>query len=447
MKNLQRTLREVLRYPSAIAGLTIILCLVAMAIYAVIAIPYREAIRLWRGGEEIWQDYPRNAAPIWQNWLTKTKLCETLIMKPQDKAVSKSVTVISKDMTDIEIVFPFEYTFDTFPQELSLYLTSKYKEKQPHVAVIWRTPDGREINMADFSAQQSQSYRISQDSRLQRRLGGMVPERGLFADPAQETPVPLKGNYQLVVSSIVFEPDSDVDAKFVLYGQVYGLAGTDHNRRDLMIAILWGTPIALAFGLLAALGTTVTTMFIAGISTWFGGVVDDLIQRVTEVNLLLPALSILIMVGTFYSRSIWLMLGILVLLRIFGQGIKGYRAIFLQVKESPYIEAARAYGASNFRIILLYLIPRIIPLLVPELVVLVPGYVFTEASLAVLGLGDPVLPTWGKIIDDARVNGALFNGQYYWILEPSVLLMLTGLGFAMVGFALDRIFNPRLRGL
>jgi peptide/nickel transport system permease protein len=175
--------------------------------------------------------------------------------------------------------------------------------------------------------------------------------------------------------------------------------------------------------------------------------VDAAIQRVCEVNLILPLLPILIMVGTFYSRRLWLMLGVVVLLGIFGSGIKTYRAIFLQVKESPYIEAARAYGASSWRIIFQYMIPRVIPILVPQLVVLVPSFVFLEATLAVLGLGDPVLPTWGKIIDDARVNGALHNRQYYWVLEPAFLLMLAGLSFAMVGFALDRIFNPRLRGV
>ena len=62
-----------------------------------------------------------------------------------------------------------------------------------------------------------------------------------------------------------------------------------------------------------------------------------------------------------------------------------------------------------------------------------------------LGLGDPVLPTWGKIIQDANANGALYRGYYYWILEPATLLMITGLGFAMLGFALDRVFNPKLR--
>jgi peptide/nickel transport system permease protein len=95
----------------------------------------------------------------------------------------------------------------------------------------------------------------------------------------------------------------------------------------------------------------------------------------------------------------------------------------------------------------MYLIPRIVPMLVPNLVLTVPTFVFLEATLAVLGLGDPVLPTWGKVIYDATDNAAIYNGFYYWMLEPAVLLILTGLGFAFVGFSLDRIFNPRLRGL
>jgi peptide/nickel transport system permease protein len=99
------------------------------------------------------------------------------------------------------------------------------------------------------------------------------------------------------------------------------------------------------------------------------------------------------------------------------------------------------------RIVFTYLVPRIIPMLIPQLVTLIPTFVFIEAALAVLGLGDPVLPTWGKVINDARVSGALYEGQYYWMLEPSVLLMITGLAFSLLGFSLDRIFNPRLRGL
>jgi peptide/nickel transport system permease protein len=172
-------------------------------------------------------------------------------------------------------------------------------------------------------------------------------------------------------------------------------------------------------------------MIFAAIGTWYGGWVDGLIQRLTEINMVLPFLPILIMVGTFYSRNLMTILGVTIALSIFTGGIKSYRAMFMQIKESTYIEAARAYGASDGRIISKYLIPRIIPLLLPTLISSVPAYVFLEASLALLGVGDPVVPTWGKVINDAYENAALYRGQYYWILEPAVLLMITGLEFAI----------------
>ncbi len=125
---------------------------------------------------------------------------------------------------------------------------------------------------------------------------------------------------------------------------------------------MWGCANCFGFGLTAAVGTSIVSMLIAAIGAWFGGWIDELIQRITEVNLVLPYLSILIMVGTFYSKSIWVMLGgLTIALNIFTGAIKTDRAIFLQVKESTYIEAARAYGASDWRIITRYLVPRIIP--------------------------------------------------------------------------------------
>jgi peptide/nickel transport system permease protein len=324
-----------------------------------------------------------------------------------------------------------------------LYMSSTYAEKQPFISAEWLTPDGRKIRLTNMAVSQKQTYRFSQDQKLKTKLRTEDVIPALFSDP--ETGELLKGNYQLLITGATFEPDSDLNVEFVSHGQVYGLAGTDQARRDLVVPLLWGTPVALAFGLIASLGTSILTMVIAAVGTWYGGWIDELIQRITEINLVLPFLSILIMIGTFYSRSIWVILGATILLSIFTGAIKGYRSIFVQVKESAYIEAARAYGASSPRIVFLYLIPRMIPLLIPGLVSAVPAFVFLEASLAVLGLGDPVLPTWGKIIEDANANGALYRGYYYWILEPATLLMITGLGFAMLGFALDRVFNPKLR--
>ncbi|MFZ5919727.1 MAG: ABC transporter permease [Chloroflexota bacterium] len=448
MKSFQNALNELRRYPSSIAALVIILGLVLVSIYAMITIPYSEAIRLWRGGEDVWYQNPRNAPPMWMNWFNSKKqpVSFSLSSADEDEAV-KTVTVNDKDNNEILVTYTFDYNYDDFPQEMIFYFTAQYAEKNPFASVTWITPDEREIRIGDFGVPAKFTYRFSQDTKLVRRLGKVPPTQGLFADPAAETPTVLKGTYQVVVDGLTFEPDSGFEAEFVLHGTLYGWAGTDHQRRDLVVPLLWGTPIALAFGLTASVGTGILTMIIAAYGVWYAGWIDELIQRITEINLVLPFLSILIMIGTFYSRSIWVILGATILLSIFTGEIKGYRAIFLQIKESTYIEAARAYGVGSGRMIFHYLIPRIIPLLIPSLVSAIPAFVFLEASLAVLGLGDPVLPTWGKIINDAETNNALYNGFYYWILEPAIPLMITGLAFAMLGFSLDRIFNPRLRGL
>jgi len=447
MKKINSFFTALKGYPSAIFGLIIVLALVALSIYALIKIPYAEAIRLWRGGEEVWYQNPKNVPPAWFNYFTKEKLPESFAVKVGEGGLQKVVTPGEQGTSTIVFTYDFEFDFDQFPQEMFLYLKSNYTEKNPFISVYLITPDEREIRITDTGISRQQTYRFSQDEKLVRRLKGQDVMKGLFVLPATDPVQIVKGTYSLLIQGLVFEEGSDIDVEFVMHGSTYGIAGTDHARRDLSVPLLWGAPIAMAFGLLAAVGTSVLSMSIAAIGAWYGGWLDELIQRITEINLVLPFLAILIMVGTFYSRSIWTILGVTILLSIFTGSIKTYRAIFLQVKESTYIEAARAYGANDFRIVFRYLIPRMIPLLIPTLVSSVPSYVFLEASLAVLGLGDPVLPTWGKIINDAEVNGALYKGYYYWILEPAVLLMITGLGFAMLGFALDRIFNPRLRGI
>jgi len=445
MNTVKNSLKDISRYPSAIAGVIIIFLLVLLSIYAVISIPYDKAITMWRGGEEFWKANPKFAPPAWSNLFTSKKLPESFHVDTADGTMSKVVTSTGDDTSNVTISYSFNFEADDYPQDLIIYFTTTFEQKQPFASVSLFTPTGQEIRVADTGVAQQQTLRFSQESRMVNRYSNVPVMTGMFSDPKDPPHAPLKGTYKLVITGTTFEKDSTFDAEFVFLGQVYGLAGTDMSRRDLMIPLLWGAPVALGFGLLASLGTLILTMIIAAIGAWYGGWVDSLIQRITEINLVLPFLPILIMVGTFFSRSIWIIMGTAVLLNIFTGQIKSYRAIFMQVRESMYIEAARAYGASDLRIIFRYLVPRMIPLLLPGLVSAVPSFVFLEATLAVLGLGDPVLPTWGKVIDDAYTNGALYKGYYYWILEPAVLLMITGLGFSMLGFALDRIFNPKLR--
>jgi peptide/nickel transport system permease protein len=443
MKTIWEGLKQVTKYKSATLGLAIIGLLVAIAIYTVIAIPYSEAIAKWRGGEGVWRENPRNAMPSWVNLFPGVNLPKTIVL--DSGSATKEVNPMGKATTEVKMTFSFEYNYDAFPKEIALVFSPKYETKEPFVALTWITPDGREFDIGAEGVSESEWMVISNDNELIRRLGGVHPEIGLFADPNARKPQPLKGTYTVVVDSYLFEEGADIDAKLIVYGRVHGLAGTDHRRRDITLALLWGTPIALAFGFLGALVTSVTSLIIAAVGVWYGRWVDAVIQRITEVRMILPVLPILIMLGTFYSKSLWLMLGAIIVLSIFGSAIKTNRAMFLQMKTAPYIEAAQSYGASNLRIVFRYLVPKAIPLLIPSFVIMIPSLVFLEASLAFIGLGDPVLPTWGKVLHDASTAGALYKGYYYWVLEPAFLLMLTGVGFTAMGFALDRIFNPRLR--
>ncbi|MFH1609511.1 MAG: ABC transporter permease [Candidatus Bipolaricaulota bacterium] len=452
MKRTLRMLRELRRYPTAVLGLAIIATLLIASAYAMIAIPYSEAIRLWRGGAGVWDENPRNAPPAWTALFSGKNVPRTIVVSTADAGV-KTVVPLDDGKSQVEIVIPFDYPYDGFPSEVTLYSTARIAvEGRVRYSVFWRNPLGQTLQITPAAGRVnrgSDALYISQDMSLLTQLG-VAPEVGLFTDWTIGVPqaqrVPVNGRYELVVQTKISEGE-DFDGKLVVYGRVHGLAGTDHRRRDLTVALLWGAPLALAFGLVAAVGSSLSTFVLAGIGTWFGGKLDALFQRITEVNMIIPMLPILIMVGQFYSRSLWLMLGLIILLSIFSAGMKTYRAMFLQAKEAPYIEAAQAYGAGNMRIVFRYLLPRIVPVLLPTFVLIVPTFVFLEASLAVIGLGDPILPTWGKIINDALGQGALYKGYYYWALEPAVLLMLTGFGFAMVGYALDRVFNPRLRTL
>ena len=126
----------------------------------------------------------------------------------------------------------------------------------------------------------------------------------------------------------------------------------------------------------------------------------------------------------------------------FGSPLKIIRSALLQAKEATYIESARAYGASNFRIITHYLLPRIMPVLIPQLLTQVPSFIFWEATLGFFNIQSNY-PTWGRIIYDGLARGALY-GSPFWVLEPIFLLLLTGLAFAMLGSALERILNPRI---
>lgn len=462
-------LREILRRPSALLGSLFILGLLAASAYAVVAIPYSEAIANWRATGADWYQNPRTALPVWVNWFRREKLPATIVITTREAdpiaqsgaamslsrrlgnhsvaggTASKEVELLSEEQREIRLSFDFDFPYSGFPQDVVIYVRAQYARKKPFVSASLTTPDGRELSLGTLSmTAQENTFYLSFDRWLQRRYGERTVIQGLFGDPSLENAKPLSGAYRLALDGLLFEQGSDLDAELVVHGLVSGLAGTDNIRRDLMLPLLWGTPVALAFGLLAALGTNLLSMAISALGVWRGGWVDSLVQRLTEVGMVIPALPVAILVFLMYSKTIWAILGVVVLLNIFGSTMRSYRAAFIQMRDEPYIEAALAYGASGPRIIVHYLLPRILPTLIPQIVILIPAYVYYETTLAYLGVTDPYLPTWGKIIHNALTSGYLM-ANLYWPLQPIALLVLTSLAFTAVTFALERVLNPRMR--
>lgn len=442
MRSIWTRLRELRRYPSGVAGLLILAVLVVVSVATVIAIPHSEAIRLWRGSEGVWLENPRHAWPKWINLLPGVNRPETIVLR---SGLDGTKTMSTDGETVVTIALAFDYPYDGFPKEIHLFFTAQYVRFRPYASVRWRTPDGREIPLLQRGVSRDERYIVAADAALKANLG-ISPEIGLFREPAPpgSTPTSQKGRYELTVEAFLFEPDADLDVKLVVYGQVHGWAGTDHLGRDLALALLWGTPIALVFGFVAAVGITFAQFTSGALAAWYGRSVDAMIGFWTKVEMVTPNLPIYMMIALFLSRSIWVTLGAVVVFNLFGGGVLSYRSMFLQVKESAYVEAARAYGASSLRIVFRYLMPRVLPVLIPGFVSAIPAFVFLEAGLAFLGLGDPSLPTWGKVLNESGIS-ALLQGHYYWVLQPAALLVVTGFAFALIGFSLDRIFNPRLR--
>ncbi len=435
-------IKELRRYPSLLVGVVLISLLLGVSLYTVIAIPYSEAIGRWRVAQPESLENPRNAYPIWWDWFTRDRMPRTFDATSEEHGLTR-VEDLDGDRKLVEHVLAFRYDYDGFPKEMRIAMTVIGGEARTPVSIYWKTPDQRTITLQeDRVVRGDDRYNISQDRDLVRQLD-RPPHRGLFADP-QDRDRPLIGDYEVVIVAEV-PRDAEIEARLLVMGQVHGPFGTDHVRRDLTVAMLWGAPIGLIFGVAAAVGAQLSTFVLGAIGTWFGGKLDNVFRRLTELTMILPLLPILIVIGHFYTRSLWVILGVLILLNIFSASYMVYRSMFLQLKEASYLEAAQAYGAGNFRIIFRYLLPRMMPVLLPSFVLLIPSFVFLEASLAVLGLGDPLLPTWGKLIYDARAQGALYKGYYYWVLQPAAALMLIGLGFSLVGFTLDRIVNPKLR--
>lgn len=224
------------------------------------------------------------------------------------------------------------------------------------------------------------------------------------------------------------------------------LFGTDKVGRSIFSRILWGGRISLSIGFLGTVLTIVTGLIIGGISGYYGGWVDMVVQRMTELQMSFPKLPLWMALSAALPpnwSSIQVYAGMVTVLSIISWGgfSREIRGLLLSRKEADYVMAARALGASDFRIITKHLFPSVISHAVVVSTLTVPMLILAESSLSFLGLGiRPPMTSWGVLLKEGQNVETLT--QHPWILIAGFFITGTILAFNFVGDGLRDAADP-----
>jgi len=232
------------------------------------------------------------------------------------------------------------------------------------------------------------------------------------------------------------------DISLRLYGDAYGVLGTDQWGRDIFAQLLYGARISLFVGLLSAVVSVVIGLLIGLISAYVGGFTDEIIMRLTDALLVLPGLPLLLVLIAVLGPSIWNLILVIGVLGWMGFA-RMVRSQTLSLKERPFVEAAKAIGAGRWHIMATHILPNVMSLVYVSLALSVPTAILSEAALSFLGLFDPSVMSWGRMLYDAQ----RFQGveRWWWVVPPGLSIALVSLSFILMGYALDELLNPKLR--
>jgi peptide/nickel transport system permease protein len=220
------------------------------------------------------------------------------------------------------------------------------------------------------------------------------------------------------------------------------ILGTDYLGRDVFTGIIYGTRPTLLIATMATVVTVLIGISIGAVAGYFGGMVDNVLMRVTEFFQVLPPLVFsMVIVAVFSSDMVVVVLAIAV--TTWTTEARLTRAEFLKIKEREFVMAARASGARNWRIIRQVILPNAMPPLVIAITLRVGITIIYEAALSFLGLTDPDVMTWGKMIGLSR---DFFFDAWWTVTFPGLAILLVVLCIALIGDGLNDAFNPKLRG-
>lgn len=224
--------------------------------------------------------------------------------------------------------------------------------------------------------------------------------------------------------------------------QYFAPLGTDHQGRDILTLLLYGSRTALYIGLAAGLLSSLVGIPLGLISGYYGDTwIDEAIQRLIDVMWgvpFLPFVIILIAINGITTTNIiiaivlksWLMNAIVI------------RGETLSIKERSFVEAAEISGASKSRIIFRYIMPNVLPLGFIYLAQDAAFAILTHASLAFLGLADLTTISWGLMLYEIRITGNVFDALW-WLLPPGLLITMLAAAFYFIGYSLEDVMNPQ----
>jgi peptide/nickel transport system permease protein len=221
--------------------------------------------------------------------------------------------------------------------------------------------------------------------------------------------------------------------------------GTTLLGRDVLTQMLWGARSALLIGGLTALGTVVIGVNVGLIAGYFGGRLDAVLMRITDMFLGLPFLPFIIVVLSLTGRSLWTMVLAMTLV-MWRSTARVVRAQVLSLREMPFVAAARTTGAGDLTILYREIAPNVMPIALVSIAFALAWAIVTEASIGFLGFGDPSVVSWGSIVYDAYSSQMMYRAPW-WVVPPGIAIMILVSAVYFAGRAYEEVVNPRLRGV
>jgi peptide/nickel transport system permease protein len=245
----------------------------------------------------------------------------------------------------------------------------------------------------------------------------------------------------------VIAPYSPTDINFTPFLPVSSQhwLGTSSQGNDIFSQLVYGARSSLMVGLATATIITGVQLFMGVFSGYVGGWVDNVLNTITNIFLVVPALVLLIILAAYLpGKGLGVIIAILAATG-WAWGARVLRAQAVSLRDRPFIEAARMSGEGRWRIVLGHIVPNMFGILAANFFGAALYAILAEAGLEFLGLGNINDVTWGTMLYWGENTNAMLMGQWLFLLLPGICILLLGTGFGLLNFAVDQVANPRLR--